>query len=273
MQLSEIGAILVLYQCAPANSITLQSLNRACQKVGHTLPVYIYDNSPNPVQRPEFSNIRIMEARHNPDNPGVSTAYNFFAEKLRHSYKWLLLLDQDTGFPETYFEELKEVDPKNAELILPKLMQGNTLISPHAFRSGYSHSIEIPAKGFHNLQNRAALNSGILVSTHALHRAGGYAEDVPLYFSDQVFIQRLKEHGVSRYFLLNAQCSHSMSSNDERNLADFKKRYQLFVDGARCARRHFPIPTSLGLRALVLMRGFKLSLRHRDSYFLKHALI
>ena len=265
----EICAIIVLYQCRPADSVTLQSLNQAAEVAELSLPVYVYDNSPEPPHWTGFSRLRLAGYHHNPANPGVSAAYNHFAIQSRH--EWLLLLDQDTSFPTDFFQELKGFDASDDRLILPQLFQGKQLISPHRFSYGYSYSVAELSPGGHRLDKYSALNSGILIRRTLFEEVGGYPTEVCLYFSDQVFMHKLKEHGLSHFRLLRASCEHAMASNDSSDPAAFRQRFLLFVDGARRALPHFPVLTRLGLRALVLLRGLKLSLRHKQGFYLQRA--
>ncbi len=273
LEVNDIAAILVLYNCPMNESLTLQSLNSAGKAASTILKVFVYDNSAERQKAADFSNLEIVETYHDAGNPGVSKAYNHFAEKLKNQFSWFLLLDQDTQFPEGYFRELLEVEEYNSELILPRLMQGSQLISPHGFYNGYSRSIAPPATGLQPLTQRSALNSGILISSKAFKEAGGYAEDVPLYFSDQVFIQRLKDSGIDHYYLLNSVCTHQMASNDISNIPAFKRRFELFVKGARAAQKHFKGLTRQGLKALILLRAAKLSMKFKDTFYLRQAFL
>lgn len=266
----KIAAIMVLYRCPPAQSATLQSLSQACQKADLSLDLYLYDNSPTAQPLAGFPHINVLETHHNPNNPGVSTAYNHFARQAQA--EWLLLLDQDTQFPESYFEEVLPLLNGPHALILPPLVQNGVQISPHAFRWGYSFSEKEMKSGAQSLKQRSALNSGLLVKKEWFQKVGGYAEDVPLYFSDQVFVHRLKKAGLKDFYLLESPAHHSMASNDARDPAGFKERFLLFVNGARAARKHFGPTVRAGLTALAILRGLKLSLRQADAFYLRQSL-
>lgn len=267
MEAKQIAGILVLYKCALKNSDTLLSLNASCKANNYTLHIAVYDNSPNAQSVVEFSNLLLTEYVHNAKNPGVSAGYNHFSAILP-SHLFLLLLDQDTLFPENFMEEVLLFDSTTFALAAPILKQKDQIISPHQIKLGYSFSKETYAFGKQSLNNKSILNSGILVSQHAYRKAGGYAEDVPLYFSDQVFIQRLKNSGLSSFFLLHATCQHAMASNSMDVLESFKNRYNLFLTGAKQARKYFPLHTAIGLNIVVFLRALKLSITQRNLYFI-----
>lgn len=68
--------------------------------------LFIYDNSPLPQEDALFLQQNVTY-RHNPDNPGLATAYNeAIAFSQANQCELLLLLDQDTEVPASYFDTL-----------------------------------------------------------------------------------------------------------------------------------------------------------------------
>jgi hypothetical protein len=51
------------------------------------------------------------------------------------------------------------------------------------------------------------MNSGILVSVKAFQEVGGYSTDLPFYFSDPLFIYKIKKK-YSQIYFLDAELDH-----------------------------------------------------------------
>ena len=100
-------AIVVIYNMELAHSKTFQSLNKALKKKNQILDLMVYDNSPNKQFHSEEFQLESFQVFYVSDinNPGVSKAYNTgFKRAESMGKKWMLLLDQDTDFPENVFD-------------------------------------------------------------------------------------------------------------------------------------------------------------------------
>ena len=99
-----LAVVIVLYQMKMADTPNYLLLKEV---VNHPeLHLFIYDNSPLPQEDALFLQQNVTY-RHNPDNPGLATAYNeAIAFSQTNQCELLLLLDQDTEVPASYFDTL-----------------------------------------------------------------------------------------------------------------------------------------------------------------------
>ena len=272
MSLDKVLGVLVLYNCKLEDSESIVTLNSSLEWINQRLLLYVYDNSlirQYPDNKFEYGNFRINYV-HDNSNPGVSKAYNMGAKFANETNRtWLLLLDQDTLFQKDFFQvvSIALIENKGFDLYATKLYVNQTIISPsrYYFKRGFSYNKEIVSGSF-PLRNTTFLNSGLIVSLQSFIDCGGYSETVKLYFSDFVFIDRLRKN-VKKYFLLNTFGQHQLSSNDESDYDAFLVRFELYLEGALCAggnnwdRFQYFIGT--------MLRTFKQVYRHKTLSFLK----
>lgn len=264
--------IIVLYKCRFEDSKSLQTLSNSitAAKWGK-MDLVVYDNSPE--YNMHSLNHKAFNIYYVPDysNSGVSKAYNTaFVLGKQMKKKYLLLLDQDTEIPSSYCEELFVLQ-FDYSLIVPKLMNKNKIISPCRYILGRGSSLNMNKciGGLNSLKQRNFLNSGSLISISLFEKVGGFDERVPLYFSDFNFFNRLKKHENS-FFLLESVFYHDMSSNDETNIDQFFKRFELYCDGAFVCYRNFGGVLLMIIN--VVLRTLKLSLKYRTTNFIKIAI-
>src|SRR5688572_24441325 len=90
----EILFVIVLYKKQPAESLAYISIRNATQGSSVQPAIFLYDNSPEA----HTLNVGGIIYRHDPENGGVSKAYNEgFLVARDTEKKWLMLLDQDTA--------------------------------------------------------------------------------------------------------------------------------------------------------------------------------
>lgn len=232
--LNDILAVLVLYRRDLAASETFNSLSSSLNDTGSCLDLFVYDNSPSPIAEYTASTPWRIHYLHDPTNPGVSRAYNEGWSLARQlGRKWLLLLDQDTFFPEgalAAYCEAVETHP-DAAVIAPMLKSGERICSPcrYLFRTGF-HLKNI-SPGVEKFAGRAVLNSGLLVSMDMFERCGGFDERIRLDFADFVFNNRLRRY-CDTFYLLPIQCRHGFSGGEEISPEDALRRFEFFCEGA-----------------------------------------
>lgn len=213
----------VLYNEKLSRSITYLSLLKGYNSV------FIYDNSPFPV----LDCIEIPKTWayiHNPDNPGLSVAYNEAAKYAKENdFDWILLTDQDTYFPPNslaqYYEGINEQG--YLPVICPLVFTGNgSIMSPlrcHHYLPT-NNSVEPPS--IISLKEYVIINSGMLIRVSAFFEVGGYNSKVFLDFADYQFIERISTKFNSA-FVIPLELKQSFS-NDIQDLSSKQKRYDLF---------------------------------------------
>lgn len=262
--------VVVIYNIIIEECQTLMSLNKSASFIGQTLDIVLYDNSSMPQRNDtlQFSHLRCIYY-HDSTNPGVSKAYNYAAgEASRMKKEFILLLDQDTLFPEeTLIRYLEGINAyPNHHLFCPILQTKNGVFSPtkYFFRRGMKWANVKP--GIHLLKNRNVLNSGLLVNLEVYQGIGGYNEQIELYFSDFDFVNRYKQR-YQEMVVINLICFHSLSDFDNVDVYSAIKRFKHYVRGSYYSILNYTDYVYLFIT--ILSRSVKLSLRYRNLQFLK----
>ena len=266
--LDDVLAVLVLYRRDLAAAETFSSLSRALDKSGSSLELLVYDNSPAPMVSAggRYPGWRIHHI-HDPENPGVSRAYNEgfrLAERL--GKKWLLLLDQDTVFPDDALSVYCQGIAKHRDMALfaPVLMASGRICSPcrYLFRTGFHPGSAAP--GVHPFPGRAVLNSGMLVAVDAFARCGGFDERIGLDFADFAFNNRLRRF-YDKFCVLPMECSHGFSGAEDAGIDAVLQRFRLYCEGGR--RSIDGVFAAICLTLVVLVRCLRLTFRFRSLRF------
>jgi len=240
------------------------SLSKNLKNSGSKMDIVAYDNSPEPSYENKacFENWNIHYI-HDRLNPGVSKAYNEgFKIGKELNKKWLLLLDQDTIFPQDalikYFDAMNS--HKNSVLFAPVLIVNNKIYSPSRYylkRGFHLKSIKV---GLNTIRNKTLLNSGMCISLAAFEKIGGFNEKVKLYFSDLNFIDKYRRH-YTGFIVLDTICEHKMFTIENKNGQSQLRRFIYFCEGARNSSNNcvdFCIYFSFAfLRAIKLSITFK----------------
>lgn len=263
--------VLVLYQMKLSDTPAYQSLCGALEREGKQGQLFVHDNSAEPQPLPSHARWEI-HYRHDPANPGVSQAYNraFHFAKARGK-NWLLLADQDTVFPADIFGHYSEALRKNPDhgLFVPIVRDSRGVVSPLRTILGRGFRLRHVVSGNYGMKKLKFINSGLLISLPVFEEAKGYDERFPLDFSDFAFINRVSKISPD-FFVINASCQHSLSSQETSSPASGLERFRLFCRSAVLFCKFLtPLPV---LGWLVLPRAIKLSWKWRDLRFLKTGL-
>lgn len=263
--------ILVLYKRKLNESDSFISLITSLKKTNLNIDIFIYDNSPSPmILKEELSgeNWNIYYV-HDETNPGVSKAYNEgFKLGKNLNKKWLLLLDQDTKFPEDAIIKYCRAVLDNNEYFLfaPILVATNgTICSPCNYflkRGSPMNSIEV---GLVNITRKSLMNSGMLMRIDIFEKVGGYNEKIKLDFSDFDFIDRYRQ--IYQYFyVVDTKCIHELATVAEDDVNRSLTRFTTYCENIKYfAKNDFD---TLILLFLTLFRACKLSIIFRNIKFL-----
>ena len=266
--------VVVLYRTKPTDSpaiIGLQNLFLAMpQEI--SVNVLLYDNSPNASDCSAlFSPPLSVTYIHNPENPGICTAYNHAWHLAgRAGCKWLMLLDQDTTIAPSYWQQLinsYEMACK-ADLIIPRIWSDQRMISPVKVIGGIAcgyRPLGATACGA-LLRPVMAINSGMLIKIEFLNLLGGFNTDFPLDCLDYWFcwsVYRQKR----QVYVLDADFRHELSIGNFANLVS-RERYRNIIDSElRFYTRFHGALTQLIYAVKTFVRGSKLFLQLKDKYF------
>lgn len=259
--IADILFVVVLYRRDVRQAEALQTLLHL------TLPhqsILVFDNSPNPQY---IDDVRVIY-RHNPDNGGVSKAYNEgYQLAATQGKRWLLFLDQDTALTRTYLESLGTATRQYPETVLfvPEIHDQKGVLSPFRWSRGKGTRTQTQA-GKLKLAKYRFINSGVLVTARAFHAAGLYDEDLPLDFSDIAFGIRLQQ--ITDHFVrTDTTLSHHFFNSALYSKHEALIRYQVFCKAAIHMGRYYGNTVWFHLRAL--MRGARLALRFSCPSFLR----
>jgi len=216
----DIIGVVVVYEIKLIESKTINTLNSALSKINCHLNIIVYDNSKKPDNQLYtncFSNL-VIHYINNPENPGLSKAYNYALRKaFEDNKKWILILDQDTVIEPKYFKSLSEVfDPNNDKIVsyVPFLKSGDKIISPIVLSSGgYSRPLQTDFTGFVSDKELSAINSCSMVNAGIARKLGGYSDEFPLDYLDHWFYKTAFDRGIYIYVLDCILCHHLSVNN------------------------------------------------------------
>lgn len=236
MILDSILPILVVYKQNLRNSISLNALSIHLDKTGIRLDLFVYDNSPALSELASFKFKQFdITYIHDPLNSGVSKAYNTGAKfGSTKNKEWIMLLDQDTSFPDDFMIKYQEASIKNPEIKLfcPILItQFGQIMSPCVYRHKQGQWVKQLNKGVYSLYSFSPVNSGMMINLKAFNQVGGYNESVRLDFADFQFIERFK-NSFKMFCVIDLVCRQEFSGF-EKNIVTLKNRFVLFCEGAR----------------------------------------
>jgi hypothetical protein len=262
-------AVMVLYRRPLGETESYRSLGRSLAVSGSSLDLLVYDNSPVPTPLPTADSPFPWRVTlcHDPTNPGVSRAFNRGAKlAMERGKQWLLLLDQDTTFPEhaaaSYCRAMWE--HPHIPVITPRLVSAGRLYSPCGYRGGIGYCLAGAQAGEFPLAGRGILSSGMLVQLDPFLACGGYDEQVRLDFADFAFIDRLRR-SHDRAWLLDLDCVHSFSGDEDAGESAALDRFAMFCRDGRAAART-PIYRISHL-FLAIRRCLRLTIRYKTARF------
>lgn len=270
MNLEKIIAVLVLYNSTLEESKSFNTLLKAINSNREKLTLVVYNNSPLywSYDNKSFLGLEIININDN-SNSGVSKAYNTaYSHALKLEKEYILLLDQDTTLPVSFFESFLKSESiyrkKNLGIYSPLIMNDSELLSPANFFLFTSKKIKKISEGLHKLRGKAIINSGLIISTNLFQLVGGYNEKIKLDFSDFYFIKKVLKF-EKNVVIFNSKCLHSLSSEEEVSCKSALNRFGYYLEGAKYYSKSFKL--MYGLKLWVILRSLKLSLKYKTIEF------
>jgi rhamnosyltransferase len=269
--LDDILAVIVLYQKRAGESETLLSLAKSLSGRPEKIDIVIHDNSPAPRWHDDEKECDGFHIRYisDPSNPGVSKAYNAgfqVARQLRK--KWLLLLDQDTVFPEGALAIYAAHIEKYGEppLLAPMLVCDGRIYSPCRHVANVNRPLRVIRPGWARTKGLSLLNSGLCIRLDAFEKIGGFDEGIRLDFADHDFMRRCRKY-FTNFVVMDMVCRHGFSDKETRDIDISLARFGQYCDGAKNSMKSIADPFSL--LPLALVRAARLCFRFRSVRFLK----
>ncbi len=252
---SRIGILLVIYNQRGGDSPSCEAL-RALRYPR----VLVVDNSTG-----DFGNAAYCEQAgfaylSMGGNQGLSKAYNRGIAYLREhtDATHVVLLDDDTTLPPTYFDTLRESidEHPDCRIFLPLVRDEAGLLSPCAIRGLQVSRVQSPTELTQD--SITGINSGMALSLD-LFRDYRYNEAYFLDYIDHAFLRDMKARGEP-IVVCDVTLHQRFSGNDYSNKEASKRRYELFrrdfrVFCGRSLRGRLYAAAVLGRRRLRLLMG------------------
>lgn len=256
--------VIVLYKCKLESSITYNTLLK-----DNVTPddIFVYDNSP----QKNYTDIKVGKYISDTSNGGLSIAYNTAAAYAKeNSYKWLMLLDQDTNFPKGALGEYKDAikENTNINMFVPKHKIVNGMyISPTKYKHFVSCEQEKVPDGVVRFKDVSPINSGMLIDLASFIKSGGYDENVYLDFSDISFIKKYQKNYHYFYILNDVVCLQHFSGT-ENDKGKVLNRFKIWIDCAFSLKSD-SLSDKVALYVYVFRRLLYYIRIYRDLSFLK----
>jgi GT2 family glycosyltransferase len=264
--------VVVLYQQSLEQSLTLQSLHQNLLELDLRMPILVYDNSKEPHSAEDNFNWKSFQVFyiHDPQNSGLSKAYNMAADKAMNLQKeWLFLLDQDTEFSAGSLQKYETSVRENAQINLfcPLLtLADGTIFSPARVKYKRGYPPKGIKSGLHNLCQYSPVNSGMLVRLTLFQGVGGYNEKIKVDFCDFQFIEKVR--CLSPQFYLTSARGLQNFSSKELSVTKQQQRFKIYLqDAVNCEKRS--LADHLGYFYTVTRHALGLTFKLRDFSFLK----
>lgn len=184
--MNQVVIILVLYNETLAQTPSYSSLKQLVKETD-AIHLFVYDNSLVSQEDELFSFERVTYV-HNPENPGLATAYTVAEQYLiAQEADLLLLLDQDTTVPKAYIDQLLTlaIEPEVGAYV-PIIHSQKQQLSPVFVEGKQRKSRALPTAGVYT-ERLMAINSGTVIPRQVLQKMGSFNSAFPLDFLDHWF--------------------------------------------------------------------------------------
>ena len=276
--MEEFIAVLVLYKLNLTKSKTFISILKSLQKANTRLDLLVYDNYPayNADLALATGSLANIDITYYPDddNSGVSRAYNLGQSiGKKKGKKWIILLDQDTDFPEDMVDKYINATRTfpNDKLFSPIMfVNQKTIISPCYFKFMRGFSASDVKTGINSLKKYSVINCGLCIDINSFQENNGYNELIRLDFSDHDFIRRFKRAVTDRFIVIDLKVSHELSSASKNSVNSDLVRFDYYLEGSKYISSS--ILESILLKFNAALRSLKLTLIHKNFSFIKKLL-
>lgn len=220
---AQVAAVIVLYQCSPLSSETIESLNKIPARSRKSLKkILLFDNSPNfhNGALPIIDGVDVIYEPHS-INVGVGGAYRYASKlSILHNSTHYMLLDQDTILTRDYFEEIERCLREKRSLytvFLPTVVSKNRIVSP--VLGEIRRKPALP--GQNNSNKLIAINSGMVLDANTFSFFNEMPVELWLDGVDHWIIANALRRKV-QFCVLNSIIKHSLSVSNSSKLSDFR---------------------------------------------------
>ncbi len=255
--------VIVLYNSKLQDQLTYKSI----LKDKRWNNFVVYDNSSLDIYNTYIQDDRAIYYR-DKRNSGLSAAYNYAAiVSKKFNYNWLLILDQDTLFPENaYYEYLHAIETHPCiNLFVPNIELSNgTPFSPSKKYFMNIRGVKLDV-GIYNLNDYMPVNSGICVNIKEFQKCGGYNEKIHLDFTDYNFIDRFKKYNAI-FCVINITALQSFS-NEEKKTSILIMRFKQYTSDTYNYIKTLDFISKIKVIVLFVKHTTALTIRTKNACF------
>lgn len=232
-----ITILVCLYNKGIDESKTIQSLLKFSDLIKNA-KIFIWDNSfikldsvSNNLLSQHFKNLKY---KHTPENTVLSKVYNSVIEEQNNPNSYLVLFDDDSDIPISFFNILKEqiVLNPSINLFLPQIYSNSILVSPAKDYLIKTRLIKNLKHGILNSNSITAINSGMIISNRVFIDGFRYNEKLSFYGTDNFFMY-LYAKAYEELMILDIKIEHDLSFNTS---TDVNNKIRIFKEIKRANR-------------------------------------
>jgi hypothetical protein len=252
-------AVIVLHNCEIRNSKTIESLKNALAYTKLDLRVIVWDNGINNQKLCINSDFIYI---HSNTNVGVAMAYNYALDfAIDNNFNGLLLFDQDTSIPNTFFSDLQNEIVysdfiNQIAAIVPRIYCNEYCFSPSMVLMGGIHR-PIPSNHIGIYPKEVfSINSGTLLNIDFLKKLGGFNE---LFWLDSLDRWLFKEiyNNNGKVFVSNSKVEHDLSILDYKNSVSISRYINIFKYESLFILNYSNTLNNILYKIRILIRAFK----------------
>lgn len=265
----KIYTIVVLYNCELKNSKTLNSLIATLNSNEIENTLLIWDNGIHDQSQFASNNFEYI---HSKINVGIANAYNYaFENALKKKCEWLLLFDQDSIIPTTFFLDLNFelktlIHQNNICAIVPRIHDKNYFFSPSKVLIGGIHrTINSSHFGIYD-KEIFAINSGSLINLNFLKKIHGFDKQFWLDSLDRWFYMKVYEN-KGKVYVSKSIIEHNLSIMDYNNSVSINRYKNILNYEILFILKYTKFIDILFFKFRLLIRSFKFLIIHKNINF------
>jgi hypothetical protein len=222
--MSKMTILVCLYNKSISTSNTLKSLLRSVNQIKNQ-DVFIWDNSIGPLDENDIDllkqNFKYFTYKHTPENVVLSKIYNSLIVEQDDPNSYLMLCDDDSEIPQSFFIKLEEqvINYPMANLFLPQIYSNSILVSPAKDFLIKTSLLKELNNGVLKSDNIIAINSGMVISNRVFIDGFRYDERLNFYGTDNFFMHEYaKKNDI--LIVLDIKIHHDLSFNGKDNISN-----------------------------------------------------
>jgi hypothetical protein len=266
MNLNNLTILVCLYNKQISESDTIQSLLKI-DSLFDKIQLIIWDNSPMKNSVGGISSIfKNVTYIHTPKNTPLSKIYNKTIENQTDENCFLMICDDDSIIPLSFFNNLQKSISSNTNinLFLPIVKSNEQIISPaknYIIKSKHFKNLEA---GVISTKNITAINSCMVISNKVFTNGFKYDEKLTFYGTDDYFMYHFSKN-YTHLCIIDEKIKHNLSMNNK----DILNKLRIFKQIKKANKIIYK--DNLFERNLsslnILIVSLKLALKYKDLEF------